>query len=128
MLRPARLLTRQRGGQPKRSHAEMGDVRSSSRRYGPGRAGWHGIGWQDRPESEGGPCFLIVRRTGRGLVEAAIRYPLTEDGSAQARRALVADDPAPADKAPPAWPGAPPRPTASYRPLLAGPPAPGEGC
>lgn len=58
------------------------------------------IGWQFRPETEGGPAFMIVRRgvLGMGTLRAVETFPLTEDGWTSAWQALLASNPAAAPR------------------------------
>lgn len=56
------------------------------------------IGWQHWPERKGGPGFVTARRGALGTFKIVERYPLTDDGWARAWTALVALDPAAAEK------------------------------
>jgi hypothetical protein len=56
------------------------------------------IGWQKQPEARGGRAFAIIARTDLGSLRVAERFPLTEDGWAQAWEALLAVNPDAADK------------------------------
>jgi hypothetical protein len=60
--------------------------------------GRYSIGWQGRLEQKGGPSFVTVRRSALGTLKIVERYPLTEEGWAQAWRALVKLDSAMAQK------------------------------
>jgi hypothetical protein len=56
-------------------------------------AGWkHTLGWEDRPERRGGPCFIIVKATFTGSFRVIERFPLTDAGWRQAWKALVGLD------------------------------------
>src|SRR5258706_2630346 len=44
----------------------------------------HGIGWQRRPDSEGGACFLVTKWSVMGGSKVLERFPLTETGWADA--------------------------------------------
>jgi Short C-terminal domain len=55
--------------------------------------GRYAIGWQDWPQKKGGPGFVVARRSALGTFKVAERYPLTDDGWAQAWRTLVKLDP-----------------------------------
>lgn len=57
------------------------------------------IGWQLQPPADGGPAFVIIARTGLGVLKVADRFPLTEQGWAQAWQALVTLSPDAAGKA-----------------------------
>ncbi|MDA8322600.1 MAG: SHOCT domain-containing protein [Actinomycetota bacterium] len=52
----------------------------------------HSIGWQERPENKGGPCFLVARLTSMGT-KVLQRFPLTNDGWEAAWNLLAATDP-----------------------------------
>jgi hypothetical protein len=49
----------------------------------------HGLGWIERPERRGGPCFLIVRVTFTENLRTVERFPMTDAGWARAWKALV---------------------------------------
>jgi hypothetical protein len=49
----------------------------------------HALGWEDRPERRGGPCFIIVKATFTGSFRVVERFPMTSRGWAQAWKALV---------------------------------------
>ena len=49
----------------------------------------HGIGWQRRPDSEGGACFLVTKWSVMGGFKVLERFPLTETGWADAWSRLV---------------------------------------
>lgn len=49
----------------------------------------HGLGWIQRSERRGGPCFLIVRVTFTDTFRTVERFPLTDAGWARAWKALV---------------------------------------
>jgi len=52
--------------------------------------GWkHTLGWMERSERKGGPCFVLVRSTFLGSLRAVERFPLTDAGWARAWKALV---------------------------------------
>src|SRR5262249_1755856 len=51
------------------------------------------IGWQNRPEAKGGPVFVVLARSALGPLKVTGRFPLTEDGWAQAWQALVTRNP-----------------------------------
>ena len=53
-------------------------------------ADWkHTLGWEDRPERRGGPCFIIVKATFTGSFRVIERFPLTDAGWSRAWKALV---------------------------------------
>jgi hypothetical protein len=55
--------------------------------------GWrYGLGWRGWPQEAGGPGFVTVRRSAAGFLKIVKRYPLTEEGWAQAWRALAGLD------------------------------------
>jgi hypothetical protein len=58
----------------------------------------YSIGWQRWPEKKGGPSFVTVRRSALGTLKIVERYPLTDEGWAQAWLALVKLDSAMAGK------------------------------
>jgi hypothetical protein len=49
----------------------------------------YGLGWIQRSERRGGPCFLIVRVTFTENIRTVERFPLTDAGWARAWKALV---------------------------------------
>jgi hypothetical protein len=49
----------------------------------------HALGWEDRPERRGGPCFIIAKATFVGGFRVVERFPMTNTGWAQAWKALV---------------------------------------
>ena len=56
----------------------------------PVEASWkHSIGWMQRSERRGGPCFVIVRSTFTGSIRIVERFPLTDAGWSRAWKALV---------------------------------------
>jgi len=56
-------------------------------------AGWkHALGWEDRSERRGGPCFIIVKATFTGSFRVIQRFPLSDAGWRQAWKALVGLD------------------------------------
>lgn len=57
--------------------------------YGDGTSWKHALGWVDRSERRGGPCFVIVRSTFTGSFRVAERFPLTDGGWSRAWKALV---------------------------------------
>jgi hypothetical protein len=57
----------------------------------------YSIGWQGWPETKGGPGFCIIRR-GAMTDKVVNRYPLTQEGWAEAWRELTALDQAAADQ------------------------------
>jgi len=52
------------------------------------------IGWHFRPQAKGGPSFVMMRRSGLGSFKVVESFPLTQDGWANAWRALVTHNPA----------------------------------
>lgn len=60
--------------------------------------GRHALGWQGWPEKKGGPGFVIARRGSMGTLKVVERYPLTDEGWAQAWQALAKVDPAMTEK------------------------------
>ena len=52
------------------------------------------IGWQFRSQGQGGPAYMIIRRTAFGMFKAVETFPLTEDGWASAWEALLKRNPA----------------------------------
>jgi len=56
------------------------------------------IGWQGWEQSRGGPGFAVLRRGADGVLKVEQRYPLTDEGWAQAWQALTALDPDMAEK------------------------------
>ena len=50
------------------------------------------LGWQGWPESEGGPGFVVVRRGILGSIKDVERFPLTEEGWADAWWSLAGHD------------------------------------
>jgi Short C-terminal domain len=56
------------------------------------------IGWQFRPRANGGPAFVIIRRSGLGSLKVVENFPLTEDGWASAWQSLVTQNPGAAPK------------------------------
>jgi len=56
----------------------------------PVEASWkHSIGWMQRSDRRGGPCFVIVRSTFTGSIRIVERFPLTDAGWSRAWKALV---------------------------------------
>jgi hypothetical protein len=52
--------------------------------------GWkHTLGWEDRPERRGGPCFVVIKATFTGSFRVIERFPLTDAGWSRAWKALV---------------------------------------
>jgi hypothetical protein len=49
----------------------------------------YGLGWQDWPAEKGGPGFVTVKRGLLGFLKVKKRYPLTDEGWAQAWRAFA---------------------------------------
>jgi hypothetical protein len=56
------------------------------------------VGWQGRPDAKGGPVFVIMSRSMLGSYKVVDRFPLTEEGWAEAWKALVKLSPAAAGK------------------------------
>ncbi len=56
------------------------------------------IGWQGRPEAKGGSVFVIMSRAMLGPYKVVERFPLTEEGWAEAWKALVKLSPAASGK------------------------------
>jgi hypothetical protein len=55
-------------------------------------ASWkHALGWEDRPERRGGPCFIIVKATFTSF-RVIQRFPMTDAGWRQTWKALVGLD------------------------------------
>lgn len=53
-------------------------------------ASWkHSIGWMERSERRGGPCFVVVKATFTGSLRVIERFPLTDVGWSRAWKALV---------------------------------------
>lgn len=53
-------------------------------------ASWkHSIGWMERSERRGGPCFVVVKATFTGSLRVIERFPLTDAGWSRAWKALV---------------------------------------
>jgi hypothetical protein len=52
------------------------------------------IGWQFKPEAQGGRAFVIIRRGASGRLKVVDSFPLTESGWASAWRAFVTSNPA----------------------------------
>ena len=50
------------------------------------------LGWQSWPEEQGGPGFVILRRSALGTQKIVDRYPLTDEGWQQAWRELTSLD------------------------------------
>ena len=50
----------------------------------------YSIGWQNRPEKKGGLGYVVIRRGGLGVQKIVRRYPLTDEGWAEAWREVVA--------------------------------------
>ncbi len=101
-------------------------------RGGVAESGRYSIGWQNWPEKKGGPGYVIIRRGALGVLKAANRYPLTDEGWAQAWQKLTELDPAAAGRVrdvlvqrtnAPAQPASAPEPPAPAN-ALAPPPAP----
>ena len=67
-------------------------------RGGIAESGRYGIGWQRWPEKEGGPGYVVIRRGALGVLKAANRYPLTDEGWAQAWQKLTGTDTAAAER------------------------------
>jgi len=62
-------------------------------------SGWqHCLGWQARPARKGGATYILARRTRLDDIKILERYPLTEDGWAQAWQALISLDAASAEQ------------------------------
>jgi hypothetical protein len=61
--------------------------------------GRYTIGWQRWPEKKGGPGYVTVRRSALGTFKIVDRYPLTDEGWAQAWLAFVKLEPAMAEQA-----------------------------
>lgn len=61
--------------------------------------GRYTIGWQRWPEKKGGPGYVTVRRSALGTFKIVDRYPLTDEGWAQAWMAFVKLEPAMAERA-----------------------------
>ena len=55
--------------------------------------GPYSIGWQGWDQNRGGPDFAVLRRGTDGVLEVQQRYPLTEEGWAEAWQALTELDP-----------------------------------
>ena len=62
----------------------------------------HGIGWHRPDSGQDHIDFVVVRRNALGTFKVLERYPLTDEGWAEAWKALVAFDPVEAEKALPA--------------------------
>ena len=60
--------------------------------------GRYTIGWQRWTEKRGGPSFVTLRRNAFGTLKIVQRYPLTDEGWADAWRALIKLDPDSAEK------------------------------
>jgi hypothetical protein len=59
----------------------------------PVEASWkHSIGWMQRSERRGGPCFVLVKATFTGSFRVIERFPLTDAGWSRAWKALVRQD------------------------------------
>jgi len=53
-------------------------------------ASWkHSIGWMERSERRGGPCYVVVKATFTGSLRVIERFPLTDAGWSRAWKALV---------------------------------------
>jgi hypothetical protein len=61
--------------------------------------GKYTIGWQYFPDQDGGPSFVVTRRSQFGFLKVVNRYPLTEEGWSSAWRSLTSLDPAAAERA-----------------------------
>jgi hypothetical protein len=58
----------------------------------------YSIGWQGWPEKKGGPGFVTLRRGAMGSHKVLNRYPLTDEGWAEAWREITAFEPATAEQ------------------------------
>jgi len=56
------------------------------------------IGWQFRSRANGGPAFVIIRRSSFGLLKVVESFPLTEDGWAAAWQFFIKRNPYAAEK------------------------------
>jgi hypothetical protein len=56
------------------------------------------VGWQFRLRADGGPAFMIIRRSRLGSLKVVESFPLTEDGWAAAWRSFIKRDPYAAQK------------------------------
>jgi hypothetical protein len=56
------------------------------------------IGWQFRPRADGGPVFMIIRRSPFGSFKVVESFPLTEDGWVAAWQSFIRRDPSAAEK------------------------------
>lgn len=56
------------------------------------------IGWQERPGAKGGRTFVVIRRSILGSLKVLERFPLTDEGWAEAWQALVQLSPDAAEK------------------------------